>query len=1629
MQTGKLNVIALVAFAAICGFAGGPTGTAGQVRGLPETRVSYGRNVKEAFSFCAMKLGEDSLLEAGNADAQFDFSKSAASASFAYDESNLYVSIETKGFETTGEVILNAEGKIVRAPIGGKAGYSISIPWKEFGGIPSGDVYCAFDLAWEGLSRNRLISLSQPVRRLGCHTSFPALTANPVFRVKAHLASSKDWGMVVFGAGSDVMNRVETAEVVDVTRLGAPKLSPNVDGDLADWPQDNFASASFLGDFFKGRYAVKLATSYDDKNLYAAAYFTHPDGKPVNSMPGATGAGYSGGDCLQLRLANDDRKISDSYCAWMASDGPALTVDTRDLAKRNLLQRGGALAFGKWKDGYTMEIAIPWEVIGAKPQDGEEWRMTFQPWWNAASDRFTFLTSLAFERPPAKSVSFTAPRSGAVSLGVFDADGHLIRTLLKSDWRDAGETSEPWDLKDQFGEFVKPGEYTLKGLVTDSVKCEYKYTFGNPGNPAWPTADGHGDWLSDEAPPQGVATDGKIIFVAAPGSEKGFATMAIDADGNRLWGVGEEFLFPRCVSLSYLDGKVYAVYSGPIKDEAAKQRGAKAGAVGRCVIIAYDAKTGKHIDFSAKNVATELGERWEYREAYTNVYELIKDKAFAPENYIGQPRYWSAEVGETDNVIGFAALPGSFVISKFYEDKLEIYDSATLAKKGEIALKAPAGLCRLDNDAVLAISGQSVVKVSVSQSTCRQIIQSGLSAPVALNVDSDGNIYVSDWRGEMQVKKFSAKGDFLGEIGRKGGRPWVGKFDFVGMLMPHGLAVTDDGKLFVAESDMCPKRLSRWDAKTGAFEKHWLGPTPYGGMSLFWVDPEEPGFFHTSGCKFIYDEKTGENEIVTTEFRRLSHDQPFMPNGASCMGTGVKIVRNEHGEFLVMGSRSQTVWMRKTGDIYVPCAAIGGLHSMVTDDGTGLTEWDSDIGRHMYRNRRPPCFKGHAGKRGLGGDNFSWSDLNGDGLIQPEEMRWHETLSRGGTYTEGVQYEFYNGWGAQFAADGTANWAGFAKDFDMIMSLKPARWTEYGPVYDINDAEPIHKEDSHGTSVFSAVYTADDGQLFASGSVGHGFRMAGRVAMTSYRKDGSLAWEFASSMTSESKDFACSSVNGEWNMPEIGRILCTWNWWWNYRPYFFTADGLYVGTFGEETTLGPAALWSESATYYFQTKDGTPYLVNGANQSHHVFEVKGLDGAKRFTGKVNVTADEIAKAETDAKIPVKRELPKPVIAFDGSSVHADGGKWRAFTMSAKIDFDAKVLLVDADVDDPTPMLQNGSDFATLFINGDCVDIMLATDPAAPNDRRAPAKGDIRLLFSELDGKPVAVLFEPVTEPRAEKPRQLMAATIDRISILKDADVKIAKRNNGYRLTATVPLVSSPVLESLLSSNHTSLRGDFGVIFSGPAGGRELRLYYYNKNTFMTSDLTTEATLQPAEWGTVLIPNPANVVTDGSFEEDGMWKFALVPEGSKAEYSDIAYAGKRSLYIETDSHVSVGQTFRLPANSGGKTAKLKVFMRSDGLKDADRSKPDKPGAWAATWVAWKDANEKGICVNWASNRTRDSWEWRCERPRNGEALREGEAIELEIPQGAAYVHIDFKITTRGLDRRARVWIDGVELVVE
>ncbi|MEN6534703.1 MAG: peptidyl-alpha-hydroxyglycine alpha-amidating lyase family protein [Bryobacteraceae bacterium] len=83
--------------------------------------------------------------------------------------------------------------------------------------------------------------------------------------------------------------------------------------------------------------------------------------------------------------------------------------------------------------------------------------------------------------------------------------------------------------------------------------------------------------------------------------------------------------------------------------------------------------------------------------------------------------------------------------------------------------------------------------------------------PTDVAVAPNGEFYVSDGYGNSRVAKFSAKGEFLFDWGRKGSKP--GEFD-----TPHSITLDKQGRVYVA--DRSNARIQVFDAK-GKFLHEW----------------------------------------------------------------------------------------------------------------------------------------------------------------------------------------------------------------------------------------------------------------------------------------------------------------------------------------------------------------------------------------------------------------------------------------------------------------------------------------------------------------------------------------------------------------------------------------------------------------------------------------------------------------------------------------------------------------------------------------------------------------------------------------------------------------------------------------
>jgi hypothetical protein len=1542
------------------------------------------------------------------------------------------------------------------------------LPWSvitETGKAPTdGRLAGMLDFAWSELPTEVQAKLPKELRRQHTHTTLSFLTAQDKLFTSGYLSQPAMWGDLRFITAPERSTIVSSPldGTTGLTSLPASLVAkpPIIDGKVEDWPEI-FATAAPANNFSK-RYNADLALQYDAQNLYVAGRFSSPLVKPINLARENTQQGYGGGDALQIRLHNGPKTVN--LCAWYNTlDGsPALTADGKDLKQPFLRTVGATVAFGVPKGGgYSLEVTIPWDALGlGTPKAGDVWKATFQPWWAGLEPEFSAQFETKLEKRGALAVRYELPKDGEVTLGLYDAAGKLLRWITRADYRYAGAQTEAWDGLDQWGVPLPAGTYTVRGLVRPPLKLEHKLTLGNPGTPPWPTPDGKGDWLSDESTPQAAVSDGKWVYLAAPGSEKGWSIIAVDEHGQRQWGLNEEF-YPRCVSLALDGDHLYALFSGPELTDSSRGYFGKGNAIERAILLCVDKRTGKAVKFSRDKRHLKVA-TWPYREAITKLSTLRATHGFTPGVYGGQPRYFCNDLGESTSALGVAALNGQVYISLYFEDKLLVLDAETAKPVDEIPLPKPVGL-HVAQGLLYAVSGTTVVRVDPAAKTATPVIKEGLLAPHSLTADAKGIFYVSDWGASFQVKLFSPEGKYLRAIGKAGGRPWVGKWESDGMLVPRGVAVTDDGKLWVAEDDATPKRVSVWDVKTGAFLRDYIGPTPYGGGATFWVDPKDSTLVNTMGVRFKVDWAKGSWTPLATIFRPLFPDQPFMPDGHDCMAKGLRVVYREGKEYLLVNGYHTAIVLLRTGNIYVPVAAAGGNSRLVTDDGSGRTIWDSDLRYHMIRDYYPAVFKGHAG------DNFSWTDQNGDGRVQPEEMRFVKTLSRGEVYAEGKQPEWMSFWGAGLAPDGSIVYGGFCKDKTATYRLDVQGWTPGGaPIYDIASAKTLFLYDK--PDCVSGYYVNAENRIFVTFKFEggpKGIREDQPNALECRDRDGALLWSVAMPKQLLAKDFHADNVIGEFQIPGVGPVIATWLWHGNLRPYLLTGDGLFLGTMLDETLLGPSAIWGESYKFYFQTPDGTPHLVNGGNDSHHIFAIRGLEGAQRFSVPLTLTPADVQHASEMRATPIAKAAPKPRLniawtetppAVDGAleewkleggvTFAADGGRGAQVALAR----DKTNLYLAYRVQDATPLLNRGEDWQKLFTTGDCVDLMLAVDPKADPNRRSAAVGDLRLLLGTFQDAPIAVLYRP-TVPGTKEPVTLMAARLDEIKRLPTAKVAVRKGEGFYTVEAAVPLQELGVNPAA----REALKGDVGVIFSDETGrGRALRLYYYNRQTTIINDLTTEATLQPGEWGPVHCPSGQNLLKNGGFEEgfakspEQGWKVEVEANGGVAKLTaDGPRSGKQALLLEQTTpvtfpeaayafpnwpdfvkaanggkgggHVSLCQTVPV---TGGKKYIFRLAYRTEDFQ-LERRNPGKGRGYVAFtprifWtIPGKPSHTTGI-----HNIQGTFPDWQVQTNAFSHELT---ADTLTAPEGATQALISFKWSVVAADRLPKLWVDDVEMV--
>jgi hypothetical protein len=1051
---------------------------------------------------------------------------------------------------------------------------------------------------------------------------------------------------------------------------------------------------------------------------------------------------------------------------------------------------------------------------------------------------------------PPIPVRFTLKEPGFVTLVIEDESGRRVRNLVSETRFPAGENVAWWDGMDDLGrdaeaarhgiyrippQFVKPAAYRVRGLVRGEIDLRYEFCAYSPGDPPWPTADHTGGWTTNHTPPSATlyvpadkTPNGKpMVYIGSYVSEGGHGLAWVDLDGRKQGGLGH----------------VGGVWTG-------------------APYLARDA--GKD---AAAGVYVYVAAAWDGDLRLTAIGK-------AGEKPVAKYRF---EGGKTASAVtGLAVRDGVLVcgLPKVAGGQLLFVDAKAGKVLGAAPLEDPRGLAFDAAGRLLMLSGKRLLRTALTDGgrdaklpAPQAVVADGLEDPQGLALDDAGNILVSDHGRSHQVKVFSPEGRFLRAFG-KPGAPAAGPYDPDHMNHPRGITVDSKGRLWVAEDDFQPKRVSVW-SPDGKLERAYYGPSEYGGGGS--LDPQDKTRFLYHGMEFRFDWDKGTSRLERVLFRPAPGELG-LPDGHSVGGypetpihlNGKRYLTNCYNCNPTNGTGLAMLWIDR-GGLAVPVAAAGRARDWKRLAGDEFRmSWPAGV------DPKGEYWKNQA--------FFVWSDLNGDAQMQPDEVRFLKGRAGGITVMPDLSLVASN-------LDGkSTRWA-------------PKRFTESGvPVYDLDAGETLAEGvQQPASSGGDQVLVAGDWTVMTVAPKPFAPQSVCGVLK------GKPAWQYPdlwpglhASHEAPTPDrpgelIGTTRLLGGAFTPAGGEAGPLWAINGNLGSvYLFTADGLFVSTlFKDERqgqtwampnptrgmrvndlTLSGENFWPSIC----RTADGKVYLVDGARTA--IVRVEGLDTIRRLPeGSVTVTADDLVRArdwllETEALRQAARGKGTLTVALrsaaptvDGKLDDWSGAEWVDIDKSgtaAWFNSDSKPYNVTAAVavagdrlyaafrTGDKGLLRNSGEMANApFKTGGALDLMIGSDPAADPKRTKPAIGDARLVVTMVAGKPRAVLYRAVV-PGTKEPVPFSSPwrtiTLDRVEDVT-SQVTLADGGNGD-FELSVPLA----LLGLRPAAGQALRGDVGIL-RGNGFQTVHRVYWSNKATGITADVPSEAELTPHLWGT------------------------------------------------------------------------------------------------------------------------------------------------------------------------------------
>jgi hypothetical protein len=1092
--------------------------------------------------------------------------------------------------------------------------------------------------------------------------------------------------------------------------------------------------------------------------------------------------------------------------------------------------------------------------------------MALQPLENTALQAVKFPVTDDGPRPPI-AVRFKLKEPGYVTLVIEKPDGVRVRNLVSETHFPAGENLAWWDGTDDLGrdldaaghgvykipaQFVVPGTYRVRGLVRGAIEPHYEFSIYSAGDPAWETMDKAGGWLTNHTPPQAAIfvpaekspTGAGMVYLGSAVSEGGAGLAWVDLDGKKIGGRG--WIGGNWTAAPYL-----------ARDE------------GRKAVPEVFAYVGATWTASASNTDKTHGEL-RITALTANADKPVIKHPFTPPAHDasggGGDNDWVDQLG------GLAACDGLLVASMHKLGVLLFIDAHDGKVLGEARVESPRGLAFDAQGRLLVLSGATLLRYAVNASdpaklvTTAPLIARGLDDPRGITLDAQGNILISDGGASHQVKVFTPEGKFVRAIG-KAGAPTAGPYDPLHMNNPAGMAVDPNGRLWVTENDFLPKRVSVWNAD-GTLWKAFYGPAKYGGGGTLDSQDKTRFYYADEGrgsMEFKLDWNKGESQLVSVLYRPQPGDLtlPFRSAAPELPLThdGRRYFANCYNSNPTGGHGTAFLFVEKDG-IARPAAAIGR-----TKDWELLqTEtFASRLPAGADWKKNPPL--------------FIWSDANGDAQVQPEEVTFQAGEVGGITVMPDLSFCV-------------------ARVGDKAMRFAPTGFAAGGaPLYDLAKGETLAEGvQPPASSGGDQVLAGSDGWTVVTLGIAPFARHS-----LSGAKNGQPQWSYPNLWPGLHASHEAPEPDrpGELIGPTrlMGGFISPRNsdageiWGINANmgtAYLFTADGLFVATLFKDKREGKS--WTmpvakrnislEGVTLHeenfwptlTQTSDGQVYLMNGGRAA--LVRLDGLETIRRLPDTMlRVGPDELQKAQaylvaaeaqrqqSQGRGVLEIALRATAPTVDGKLDDWAGAAWvdidksgvaanfnsnsKPYDVTAAVSISGDRLYAAFRTGNDKLLQNSGAVPNAPFKTGGALDLMLGVNPAADPKRAAPVVGDLRLLVTMAQGKPLAVLYQAVV-PGTKNPVPFSSPwrtiTLDRTDDVS-AQVQLAGAGGNYELS--IPLAAL----GLKPQAGQSLKGDIGIL-RGDGSETTARVYWSNKATGITSDVPSEAILTPQLWGRV-----------------------------------------------------------------------------------------------------------------------------------------------------------------------------------